>query len=87
MSCNCNCKNGSDVLDFLTPAPGGTEASAVYVIGLTHYTCGGRKMLVDDTTHPVISQLTATPVGKEFQATLNLSSQLYTVELGGAWRN
>lgn len=61
--CNCNCKNGQDVLDFLTPAPGGTEASATYVIGLTHYTCGGRKMLTEDAMHPVISQLTATPIG------------------------
>ena len=60
---NCNCKNGSDVLDFLTSYPGGTPADATYEIGLTHYTCGGRKMLVSDSIHPVISQLTATPIG------------------------
>ena len=57
-----NC-NGTDVLDFLTPAPGGTEASATYIIGLTHNSCGGRNMLLNDPTHPVIAQLTATAVG------------------------
>lgn len=63
MKCNCICKNGSDVKDFLLPAPGGTEANSTYVLGLTHYTCGGRNMLLADSTHPVIAQLTATPVG------------------------
>lgn len=62
-NCNCVYKNGSDVLDFLVPFPGGTEANASYVIGLTHNTCGGRKMLVADPTHPVVASLTATPVG------------------------
>ena len=58
-NCNCNCKNGSDVQDFLIPS----TTDGVYVLGLTHYTCGGRKMLVSDTTHPVMSQLEATPIG------------------------
>ena len=42
MACNCNCifKNGQDVQDFLIPAPGGTEANATYVLGLTHLPCG-----------------------------------------------
>lgn len=60
--CKCNL-NGSDVLDFLTPAPGGTEANATYQIGLTHYTCGRRQMLLSDPTHPVIADLKATPIG------------------------
>ena len=60
---NCNCKNGADVQDFLVLAPGGTAANADYALGLTHYTCGGRKLLVADTTHPVIAQLEATPIG------------------------
>jgi len=63
MACNCNCRNGQDILDFLTPYPGGTEASATYILGMTHFTCGGRNMLVADPTRPVIAQLTATPVG------------------------
>lgn len=62
MKC-CNCRNGADVLDFLTPAAGGTATDATYVLGLTHNTCGCRKMLVADPTHPVLAQLTATPVG------------------------
>lgn len=62
-NCNCKCKNGSDSLDFLTPGPGGTEASATYMIGLTHNTCGGRNLLVNNPTKPVIAQLTATPIG------------------------
>lgn len=63
-NCNCRCKNGSDALDFLLPAPGGTETDAAYIIGLTHNTCGGRNLLVADATHPVLSQLTATPIGQ-----------------------
>ena len=59
----CNCKNGTDSLDFLIPVAGGTETDATYTIGLTHYTCGGRNMLLADPTHPVIAELTATPVG------------------------
>ena len=62
--CNCNyAKNGADVLDFLTSVPGGTAANANYLVGLTHNTCGGRKMLVADPAHPVTCQLAATPVG------------------------
>ena len=61
---NCNCKNGTDVQDFLVSVPGGTEANATYALGLTHYTCGGRKMLVADTTHPVVSNLTAKAIGE-----------------------
>ena len=63
MACNCNCKNGTDQKDFLTPFPGGTEANSTYLLGLTHYTCGGRNMLLADPAHPVIAELTATPVG------------------------
>jgi hypothetical protein len=40
----CNCKNGTTVIDFLTLVPGGTAANANYVLNLTHYTCGHRKL-------------------------------------------
>lgn len=63
MACNCNCKNGQDALDFRTLVPGGTAANANYQVGLTHFTCGCRKMLVADAAHPVTAQLSATPVG------------------------
>ena len=62
-NCNCNCRNGSDVQDFLVSVPGGTDADASYVLGLTHYTCGNRKMAVEDAAHPVKADLTATLVG------------------------
>lgn len=63
MNCNCPKLNGQDVQDFLLPVPGGTPADATYQLGLTHQTCGCRKMSVVDATHPVIAQITATPVG------------------------
>lgn len=62
-NCNCNQRNGSDVQDFLVSFPGGTPAAAAYELGLTHYTCGGRKLLVSDALHPVIAQLEAIPIG------------------------
>lgn len=61
--CNCNVRNGSDVQDFLVPNPGNTDADATYQIGLTHFTCGNRKMSLNDQTHPVVANLTATPIG------------------------
>lgn len=63
MACNCNFKNGQDVQDFLVPVPGGTATDATYEIGLTHFSCGNRQMLLADPTHPVICELTATAVG------------------------
>lgn len=55
-----NCKNGSDVPDFLLSS----ETTGVYVIGLSHFTCGQRKMLLSDPTHPVVANLAVTPVGE-----------------------
>lgn len=63
MSCN-NGKNGSDVLDFITLVAGGTAENSTYQIGLTHYTCGCRKVSINDNTHPVIGTLNATVVNE-----------------------
>ena len=63
MKCNCNYRNGQDVLDFLTSIPGGTAANASYMLGLTHNNCCGRNILAADTIHPVSAVLTAIPVG------------------------
>jgi len=41
---SCNCKNGTTEIDFLTLVPGGTAANANYLLSLTHYTCGNRKI-------------------------------------------
>ena len=40
----CNCKNGTTEIDFLTLVPGGTAENANYLLSLTHYTCGNRKL-------------------------------------------
>lgn len=40
----CNCKNGTTEIDFLTLVPGGAAAAANYVLNLTHFTCGNRKI-------------------------------------------
>lgn len=61
--CNCNVRNGADVQDFLVSVPGGTAANATYQVGLTHFTCGNRNMSLNDQTHPVVANLTATPIG------------------------
>ena len=75
-NCKCNCRNGQDVLDFLTPAPGGTAADATYIVGLTHNTCGGRNLPVVNPDRPVIANLTATPVGTP----INLGNDTYCQE-------
>lgn len=61
--CNCIIKNGSDVKDLYLAVPGGTEADATYLFGLTHYTCGCQKMLIADVAHPVKADLSIQPVG------------------------
>ena len=58
-NCICNIKNGSDKLDYLIPS----LTEGVYQLGLTHYTCGGRKLLASDPLHPVTAQLEAIPIG------------------------
>lgn len=59
----CNCKNGATELDFLSLVPGGTAADATYQIGLTQFTCGGRKMPVDADANSVFADLKASVVG------------------------
>ena len=62
MSCKCNCmiSNGSDKKDFLLAS----ETGGVYALGLTHYTCGNRKMALNDPSRPVQCNLTIEPVGQ-----------------------
>lgn len=40
----CNNLNGRTVVDTLTPVPGGSATETTYVVDLTHYTCGNRKI-------------------------------------------
>lgn len=62
MRCNCIFKNGQDVQDFLISA-GGTDTSEVYMLGLSHLTCGNTKMLAVDPLHPVECSLAVKLVG------------------------
>ena len=38
------CNNGKTFLNSLVPFPGATTTEASYLINLTHYTCGGRRI-------------------------------------------
>ena len=59
-----NCKsNGATQLDFLSLVAGGTADNADYICGLTQYTCGNKQMAVNDPTHPVKAELSASVVG------------------------
>lgn len=59
----CKCNNGKTELDFQTLVAGGTAANATYIIGLTQYVCGNRRMPIDTSTHPVVADLKASVVG------------------------
>ena len=51
--------NGKTYVNYLTPVvSGSTETSATYMLGLTHYTCGNKKMCVNNSNgFPVASSL------------------------------
>lgn len=72
-NCKCNCKNGSDMKDFLLES----EVSGVYAFGLTHYTCGNRKMSLNDPAHPILCNLNIEPVGDP----VNLGNGIYCQEI------
>ena len=58
---NCN-NNGKTLVVSLTTVPGGTAANANYLLALDHYTCGGRKLCVNES-FPVTADLKATAMG------------------------
>lgn len=51
-----NCNNGRTFLNSILPVPGATAADATYVVDLTHYTCGNRKICANGA-YPVTGQL------------------------------
>lgn len=55
MACNNNF-NGQTFVNTLTPAPGATAADATYVVDMTHYTCGNRKICANGA-YPVAADL------------------------------
>ena len=48
--------NGKTLLNAVIPAPGATATDATYVVDLTHYTCGNRKICANGA-YPVSAQL------------------------------
>lgn len=58
----CNCNNGQTYLNSLVPLPGATAASATYVMELTHYTCGNRKICINGA-FPLTANLNYTILG------------------------
>lgn len=64
------CNNGQTYVNTCIPAPGVTETSATYVVDLTHYTCGNRKICINGA-FPITADLnyrvigTPQPVGNE----------------------
>lgn len=54
--------NGKTLVVSLTTVPGGTAANANYLLALDHFTCGNRKLCINEA-YPVTADLKATPVG------------------------
>ncbi len=59
MACN---NNGQTYVNTCIPAPGATAESAVYVVDLTHYTCGNRKICANGA-YPVTANLNYRVIG------------------------
>lgn len=58
---NCN-NNGKTFVVSLTTVPGGTAANASYLLALDHFTCGNKKLCVNES-YPVTADLKATAMG------------------------
>ena len=48
--------NGQTYVNTLTPVPGATATDATYVVDLTHYTCGNRKICANGA-YPITADL------------------------------
>lgn len=59
MACNYN---GQTFVNTCIPAPGSTAADATYVVDLTHYCCGNRKICANGA-YPVTADLNYKAVG------------------------
>ena len=58
----CNIYHGQTFVNTVTPAPGATATNATYVVDLTHYTCGNRKICANGA-YPVTADLNYKMVG------------------------
>ena len=54
--------NGQTYVNTCIPAPGATAANATYVVDLTHYTCGNRKICANGA-YPVTGNLNYKAIG------------------------
>ena len=59
MACN---SNGQTYVNTCIPAPGATATDATYVVDLTHYTCGNRKLCANGA-YPVSAVLNYRVIG------------------------
>ena len=57
-----SCNNGKTFVVSQTTVPGGTAANANYLLALDHYTCGNRKLCVNES-FPITAALKATAMG------------------------
>ena len=55
-------QNGQTYVNTCIPVPGATAANATYVVDLTHYTCGNRKICANGA-YPVTGNLSYRAVG------------------------
>lgn len=62
----CNNQNGRTYVNTLTPVPGGTATETTYVVDLTHYTCGNRK-ICSSSAYPLNGTLSYRAVGTPVQ--------------------
>ena len=58
----CNNVSGQTYVNTCIPAPGATAESATYVVDLTHYTCGNRRICANGA-YPVSADLNYKVVG------------------------
>ena len=61
---NCNCNNGKTFVVSLTTVPGGDANSANFLLALDHFTCGNKKLCIQNEVFPVTANLQATPIGQ-----------------------
>ena len=73
MACN---NNGKTYVVSLTTIPGGTAADASYLLALDHYTCGNRKLCVNEV-FPVTADLKFTALG----VPVNVGNDSYCCEV------
>ena len=68
--------NGRTFVNTILPVPGATDADATYVVDLTHYTCGNRKICANGA-YPISSQLAA----QVYNAPRSVGNDAYVVDI------